>query len=614
MYIIQMADLHIGSAEETVPTEKEFIEKSTGLIKEKIPKDSEILLCLCGDIIDSKDLEDKEEVQKRYNEAAGLINQYIHLLEDSYTISVGCCPGNHDITHGDELFEFIKKINGICMSKKQLQSCYVQKIENTYFIFVNSCAENQYKVGRIDYDALERELVSLPREDEKILILHHTVMSMYNDDSSSIRNAAQLINIVDKYGITGILHGHIHGRDILMLGEKRCKVIGIGALFSRNNTNINSQFNIIQCNYGRITEAFNCRFNADGGNNPWNICELTKGDYEHTFEGESFGDVYKQLLNRLHSGAPLYNVVLRIKADYNKFCNNLNKFLEDDYLKIGEKKYNYFDLAEKWEADDVPDDLYFNHGSFFKVKDTSGIDFVKEQLIKKPTSSRIVLATYNMENVIQSLDDSIYLPSLESIQFGRTKNSGELLVHMQFRALEAGRFLKINICEIAYILKKLKEGKNTVGFDKVEIEISAFRVQKRERFNCFLKAEIDKLTAPKLGAKVNHGKIDELCKLLEEKRDGMETITQVRGIENVFEAMKASNEEAEENAPVRYSDEILETFEKVLDVYRCLDTIHKESSIRSEKEKQCEKEIDELLGKLVQKLKELNKKEKEKIL
>lgn len=217
-----------------------------------------------------------------------------------------------------------------------------------------------------------------------------------------------------------------------------------------------------------------------------------------------------------------------------------------------------------------------------------------------------MLATYRMKDIIESLDDSVYLPSLESIQFGRSKNNGELLVHMQLRALEASRFLKINICEIAYILKKLREG--NIVFDKVEITISAFRVQKKERFNCFLKAEIDKLTAQKLGAKVNHGKIDELCKLLEEKRDGMETITKVNGIQNVFEAMKASNEEAGENAPIRYADEILEMFKEVLDVYKRLDSIHRESSIHSEEEEQCEKNIDELLGKLVQKLKVLNKK------
>ena len=77
MYIVQMADLHIGSATKTVPGERELVNKSIDLIKKWIPKESEILLCLCGDVIDSKKTGDKEidgdEVKKRYAEAAKLI-------------------------------------------------------------------------------------------------------------------------------------------------------------------------------------------------------------------------------------------------------------------------------------------------------------------------------------------------------------------------------------------------------------------------------------------------------------------------------------------------------------------------------------------------------------
>ena len=608
MYVIQMADLHIGSSVKTEPAEKDFFERSVELIKEKVPRGSVMLLCLCGDIIDSKGLDsdsDKNETQKRYDEAYRLIEKFVHLLEDFYKIHVECCPGNHDITHINELFDFMGKVKSTCTSHKQLENCYVCKIEDLNFIFVNSCANNQHIVGCINYDALEGELALLPREDEKILVLHHALMSMYDSDSSSIRNAARLVNIVDKYGVTAVLHGHIHGREILKIGEKRCKVIGTGALFSRNSTNINSQFNIIQCGSDGITKVFNCRYNADGGNDPWNICDLSKGGYEHTFKGESFEAVYKQLNNKLYSVTPLYNVVLEIQTDYKAFCDNLISFFREDYLKIGDKKYDYFTLAEMWEADEVPDELYFNHGSYFRTKDVSGIEIVKEQLNKKPTSNRIILATYNTENIIDSLDDSAYLPSLQSIQFGRTGEGKKLLVSMHLRALEAGRFLKINICEIAYILKKLKEGKNAVSFDQIEIVISAFRVQKKERFNCFLKADIDRLTAHTIDAKVNHGKIDELCKLLEEKRDGLETITQIKGIQNVFEAMKASNEEADEDAPVHYNDEILKMFNRVLDVYMKLDAIHKNSSVPGKEEEQCEKEIDNLLAGLVRELKAL---------
>lgn len=610
MYIIQMADFHIGSSKSTNPEEEKFIRESVKLIKEHIPPEEHILFCLCGDIIDSEQLTaDGREVEKRYNKAADLVALYRRELEDDYTISVKCCPGNHDITHGSEFHSFVKSVDDCKPSLRELKSCYTytDEEENISLIFVNSCAGDQYKIGRIDYDQLEEELGKLSDERKKILILHHTIMSMFDDDTSSIRNAAKLVSIIDRYNITGILHGHIHGREILKLGSNQCKVIGIGALFSRENTNVNSQFNIIHIKKGLFLSIVNCRFNADGGTDPWNICELSESANENFFKGKTFEEVYGQLLNRLDAVTPLHNVRMEISNDYDKFVSNLKNFLGNDYLKIGDKKYDYFQLAEMWEAEEVPDELYFNHGSYFKSEEGNGIDFVKEQLQKKSSSNRIVLPTYNMEKVIGSLDDSIYLPSLESMQFGKEK-SDELLIHMHLRALEAKRFLKINICEIAYILDKLKAG--GVGFDKVKIIISAFRVQGRERFNCFLKAQIDVMSEFSLSAKVNHGKVGELCKLFEEKRDGMETITKVRGIEAVFEAMKASNEEAAPNAPIHYDEEILNILEGVLGVYHRLDEIHRTSSIRSEEEDDCEREIDEKLGRLIDKLKELEENRK----
>lgn len=614
MYIIQMADLHIGSQKETAPTEEAFIRKSVELIKEKIPKKEEILLCLCGDIIDSKDLkDDKTEVQKRYDVAKELIGILKQLLEDYYTLTIKCCPGNHDITHMDEFAQFVRSVDSPDRSKKQLKNCYTYKSKSSNFIFVNSCEGDQYDVGCINYDELERQLDTLPREERKMLILHHTIMSMFDKDPSPIRNAARLVKVIDKYNISTVLHGHIHGRDVFMLGQNQCKLIGVGALFSRSNANVNSQFNIIKYNNDIVTEILNCRYNADGGSDEWDVRDLADKEYENIFRGDSFEDAYKQLINKLRVITPLYNVVLKISNDYKKFSNDLEKYFENEILKIGDKEYNYFDLAKMWEADDVPEELYFNHGSYFKVNELTGIDFVKEKLNQKSTSNRIVLSTYNMKEVVQSFDDSRYLPSLESIQFGKIDNERKLLVHMHLRALEANRFLKINICEIAYVLAELKKGTDAIDFDKVDISISAFRVQKKERFNCFLKAEIDKLSEPRLNAKVNHGKIEELCKLLEEKRDGMETITKVRGVEAVYEAMKASNEEADDMSPIHYDDEILRMFEEVLEVYKELGNIHERTSISSQQEKECEEKIDKLLGDVIQKLKELQSKRKENV-
>ena len=609
MYLIQMADLHIGSDTKTVPDEETFIRKSIELIRDRVPEGAEILLCLCGDIIDSRKTgkRDRKKVHERYEKAAQLVTIYKQSLGKHYRVFIRYCIGNHDITHGMEFLAFTKKINNRKVTLEQFKTCYLykNKKEDSYFIFVNSCKGDQHKIGSINYEKLEKELEKIPLESSKTLVLHHAVMSMYEDDSSSIRNARKLEELVEKYHVTAILHGHIHGSAVSEFGSVQCKLIGTGALFSRNNPNVNSQFNLIRYEQGLITEIFNCGFHADGGNHPWEIRNRLKEDTDNFLKGESFKDVYGQLQRKMSAKDPLSQVVLQISNDYEVFHADLEEYLKDDCLEIGNKSYDYFKLAKMWEAEEVPEELYFNHGSRFHAGGKSGIGFVKEQLCRKPTSNRIVLTTYDMENVIQSLDDSVYLPSLESIQFGRNERKDELIVHMNLRALEANRFLKINICEIDYILRKLRKGKDSVNFSRVKIIISAFRVHKKEKFNCFLKADIDRMPETELNAKVNHGNIGELCKLLGEKKDGMETITNVKGIKTVYKAMKASNKEVGPTGSVYYSMKILEKFKRLLKVYEELDEFHKQSSIPDEEERECEMQINKLLDELIRKLEEM---------
>lgn len=607
MYIIQMADLHIGSSAPTVPKEEEFIFKSVELIKEKIPKKETILICLCGDIIDSKDIsgEMNDETQRRYKDAARLIKKFESNLENEYNVIIKCCPGNHDATHMNNLEDFVNKVDrNNPPSKIKLSTCYTVEVDNieTKIIFVNSCKGDQYQKGCIDYDVLEQELKNSGIDNKKIIVLHHTVMSMFEEDSSPIRNAAKLVNLIDKYDVIGVLHGHIHGREILTLGENQCKIIGTGALLSRENPNVNSQFNIIELKNNIFIKILNCRYHADGGNEPWDIEELNHSEIENIFTGNAFSKVYKKLMDALNVSTPIYNMRMEIENTYEKFDSDLKNFFDSDKLRIGDTEWSYFDLAEKWQAEEVPEELYFNHGSYFKVGGKKGIDYVVDALKRKPTSNRIVLPTYNMENVNQSLDDKNYLPSLTSIQFG--KNGGKLIIHMHLRALEAKRFLKINICEIAYLLKQLKE--KSVEFERVNIIISAFRVQKKEKFNCFLKSQIDVLRPTELAVKVNSKKFSTLCQLFKEKKDAKETITKVHGIKTVYEAMQDSNKvTVEDGGKEIYSKEILDTLGKVLYMYEELDKIHKASSIQSEKEKECEGKIDILLEEIIKKLEEL---------
>lgn len=385
MYIIQMADLHIGAAVASTPKEDTFIRQMADLIKKKIPQNETILICLCGDIIDSRKLEEnlKDEVSQRYSYATKLINMLKNEIEDNYKIILKCCPGNHDITHMDEYNAFVKSVDVIeTPSVTKLKTCYTVEIENleAKIIFVNSCNGDQHKKGSIDYESLEKELQQTNQDYKKILVMHHAVMSMFEDDESSIRNAAKLVNLIDKYNVMGVLHGHIHGREILDIGKNHCTMIGTGALWSRNNPNVNSQFNIIELKGNTFAKILNCRFQADGGDDPWDCKRLNSSRGKNIFKAEKFSIVYKELLDELTVVPLIYNMRMEIETTYDAFASDLKQMLSQDSLKIGDKEWDYFELAKMWQAEEIPEELYFNHGSYFKIGEKSGLDYVAEAL------------------------------------------------------------------------------------------------------------------------------------------------------------------------------------------------------------------------------------------
>ena len=609
MYIVQIADLHLGSKDNTSRNEKEIIDEGLKKIESLVPKKEKILLCVCGDIIDSAGLESTDIVgaKKRYSIAAELFEEIRRKLEKEYTLTIKFCLGNHDVTHMNEFYEFVSKFDSK-VKKEDYEKNFIYAEDDTYYVFVNSCFKNQYKNGCIDYEHLEELLKPLPDGSHKILILHHTIMSMDESDSSSIRDAARLIGIINRNNIVGILHGHIHGRDILSIGNHQCKVIGTGALFSRGNTDVNSQFNLIYFVKGFFKDIYNCRFLADSRNEPenWNTLNIGGINCENYFKGNSFEVIYKSLLNKLAVCSPLYDTVLQINCEYDRFKRELTAFLQNDLLEIGEKQYTYLQLAEMWEDVNVPPELYFNHGSYFKVDEEHGIKLIAKQLKNKPTSNRAVLATYNMKTVVETLDEQKYLPSLSSIQFSKDNEEKDIYVHMHLRALEAGRFLKINICEILWLLKKLEQ--ESIQFTHVNIVISAFRVQIKKKFNCFLKVKIDEMDPMELSAKVNRSRIPEICRMLKEKKDATETITNAQGLTALYKAMGYANSEClREGKKGIYNDELMQKIKHLLEIYSELDKIHLRRSIQTKEEENYDNKIETELSDIIRDFSKLEK-------
>lgn len=605
MYIVQISDLHIGSAKKckNLEEEKQILLGVIEKIKQEVPIEQQLLICVCGDVIDSKNLPKRErkKTSERYKGAATLFALMREQLNDYSQIDFRFCAGNHDITHMDEFSNLVFQFDKTS-SKGKLESCYDYEAGGIHFIFINSCHNRNCEFGKIDYDCLENFLKTLPKESSKIFVMHHTAISMYPSDSSAIRDSARLLQIINKNHVLGVLHGHIHGNERFPFGDQLCQMIGTGALFSRNNPNVSSQFNLINVDPFAFRNISTFVYLADNRifGDHWHKIHLQEDKNENYFQWFKFSTVYEKLMGKLHykHDMVLNNVVLQIRCSYDDFVKDLEEFFKDKTLSMGQKQFTYFELAEKWESTALPPELYFNHGQYFRSsnqnvagKPEHAIHTIIQQIKEAPTSNRAVLTTFTTDATLRPRRSDDYLPSLLSIQFSLDDRQNTLYVHMNLRALEAENFLKINICEIHWLLERMKKGK--IPFENVDIEISAFRVQVRERFKCFLRAEIDKLDSSILFGYVFRHDISRICQMLEEKRDSSETITNVQGIENLYKAMYEAN----------YAEEVVEKLKKIQDTYDQIDQLQQTSSVMTAKEKEYEEIIYQGLSEVIDILK-----------
>ena len=553
-YIVQMADFHFGGFPSGTESEKDILTKMAARIQVEIPHGSEVVFCACGDYIDSKPISNgtptqdlsESEIMARYQEAKETIESTIITpLRNAYDLKLGLCIGNHDITHIGALNHFSQTMIG-----KEINKTYNVHLdsENVDLIFINSCPPLDYSHGEIDYPDLESILNTLSSDSTKYFILHHTLMSMDEHDQSSIRQAPQLIKLIDQYSIKAVFHGHTHGQYVVRVGTVGCPIIGVGAVYVRNYPNVNSQFNLICCSSGIIVSAVNFQYHADIATNPESDgfeeipIHVTKED--NVFHGKSFSKVYSDLFKRVQAESKLYHVHLHIKSSYEEFYADVEEnFGKQIELKTFDREYSYTELAEMWEAPQLDEEnLYFNHGMHFCTPQyPSGIDYLIHEIGEKRTTSRAVLVTAHTRDISETAPDAL-LPSLLSIQAGFDQEQTTFHITMTLRALEASRFLKINICEVLFIAKKLY---NKFPFSNIEVAISAFRVQIKEQFGCFLKAKLDTAaqqskTMAMLSSLLYSNSmsdisnaIKEIIRLIQDKKIRSETVIETNGIENL---------------------------------------------------------------------------------
>ncbi len=579
MKIIQISDLHIDG-NTTIEEEKNIIDKLFEEVKDNVNSTEKLLFIICGDIINKGQLE-------FYPKSKELIMYLVNKSKD-YDTKILFVPGNHDLILEDGL-NYSKKIEGFNSFIKELgqQESYEKEKSITSvnddeirFILINSMHHANKDYGSINYTELEAE-IKKDSSKKIILVAHHTLTSRYEDDHSAITNIYKLNKILNSSdNIIAYIHGHTHGYSDMIIGKK-CKIIGVGPWHQREG--VHRQFNIIHVKAGDIDNVLNFAYRND----------------REVFDKSL---VYERLNFNIYSGNNLestYLTVVQSTKEYNSIYNmNINYKNEFEIFEKEVKKIfgDKIETARKWQELEVPEDLYYNHGSYMKVGETSGIDFVVDELTKKATSSRAIIPLIDLKTVIESGDS--FLPSFDFLQFGfNSELKEELHISLYLRALEVKHFLKINICELYLMAKNIKDKIRSVK--KINMNILAFKAQHKEEYGCFKKSELDMITEARLTKILINKNYLKIAELLEEKLKLSETVVEYDGIIALCNAVEEENNESG-----NFYQELFDRTKELKELYKVLKIQRESTSEYMEIEKN-ENFIKEKISNIIKVLKKM---------
>ncbi|TFH88464.1 hypothetical protein EQG41_01090 [Billgrantia azerbaijanica] len=182
--------------------------------------------------------------------------------------------------------------------------------------------------------------------------------------------------------------------------------------------------------------------------------------------------------------------------------------------------------ARDWSSPNCPQHLYFNHGQYIK----GGVEYIGEELKRKPSSNRALYSLINQSDVINSEDNPI--PSF--MIFQTTLKEGCLYCTVYFRALEVSKFLRINLEEIRQNILQLKSV--SVSFDSVKVLIIGFRAHHTIGFNPLVKPEIDQLSSLDILNILETDKL-KMRSLLMEKSDAT-TVIDTTSLKSMLECIQ----------------------------------------------------------------------------
>lgn len=541
MKIFQLSDLHLDDTF-NFDEYKDMLEKMCQIIRNNTKDNETAYLICCGDIVN-------KGLQTEYNRTAKKIFDFIKSQLFDHQVEFIFVPGNHDLCTNSliDYNNFTKKYNADIDLINNNSMLYSTR--DFDFLLINTIFHKNIKYGNVDLEQFKSELKKSTKP--VIVVMHHTFMSRYEDDASGIRNAYALLEELEKNNVVCVLHGHTHGFSNILIGNN-CRVVGIGSLF-KYFLNCNNQFNIIDITSYKVDRVMNYRYHSDI--NCFNSIVLYENNNSNNFEGNNIYELYLRVRDSVSNYGGMNHLNISLNTDISSYYNDMESNFSDDVSR-----------AEMWLQKDVPDDLYYNHGSYINRGDVSGFDYIINELNKNSTSNHAILPLINFCDILKT--NQRFLPGLTSIQFGfKNDQKDELICSMYLRSLEVKHFLRINLSEIYILIKKICNEFRSI--QKINLNLYAFKAQYKENFSCFKKAQIDKLSSGQMSRIVYSDNMSELYDLLKDKFDMIETIVNTDGLLLLYDIMIHSN---------RFDEKYINSLKNVIDELESLILEYKKSS------------------------------------
>lgn len=150
------------------------------------------------------------------------------------------CPGNHDVVKlatSASPFEAFDAWSVALRRDKHCtfstDSCRRFTSPEVDFLLINSAYHGDIEFGLVDLKKMNAVLVDMdadPIQDlPRVAVLHHHLVPFSREDTSTTRNAYQVLNRLAEHGFSLVLHGHQHALLELGVGVDSMKVHGVGS-------------------------------------------------------------------------------------------------------------------------------------------------------------------------------------------------------------------------------------------------------------------------------------------------------------------------------------------------------------------------------------------------